>query len=185
MGQKPTILAVNYYREKRTYDAQARSLTYFQGGASGAAYSHLGSDGILPDNRRGDLTGVFVNISEDGLGTWATGARTHTEQHDYLEDFRKVRQHDVKTFINNVQVIQAPVWACCHPPSWSAGANNAATVDNYVLENGGYMLMALSHPIEPRHTVRTILEDIDAVDRTRDMNVEVTLQVADMRPIVT
>lgn len=193
MATRPAILAVNYYQSRQTLGQTVNpiALRFFSDQTSG--YNDLPT-GYLPDDRVGDVTGVFVRVvptqrlspafSNFGSGTDAIAAK----QAQNVEWARGLR---VSLLVNGVRVMRGPVWAFPCPPSWVQGGVTGASFGTLTVQNSGYRLMDIAHPVGQRQSLAVEIDAGSASTTDRGgstaaegaLDFEITLQIADRKPI--
>lgn len=151
------LQSVNYYSARKALAAStAQSLVFFRGqGSIGTGeWNDLGDDGILPDNAEGDLTAIFIRNSTPESATAATNAVTNRVFIDLINLCQ------VTTRLSGVEVAVSQPWANAGPPEWFAGApdSTSAGTGGYRIQNGGYMLQFLKHPVHRRGQVQITLQ---------------------------
>lgn len=137
------------------------------------------TDGILPDNRRGEVTAMFMRIRALTTTTTTTFIAAKASV-DGLIAFQDV---DLKLFINQVEVIRGPIWAFPSPPNWVQGSTTTVAGESFITsQQGGYMLMSIKHEIENRQRVQVRVEGTSQAFTTgTTIPYEVCLQIADFK----
>lgn len=178
---KPAVLAVNYYTSIAELPAIAagasNTVTCFDGQSAVTATTRNDLvDGILPDNRSGDITAIFWRNLSQGVAAASLNALVKSWEH--------IVNMPLALSVNNVEVIKGPLWAFSAPPTWVQGGS-ATAQDTFSIQNGGYMLMSISHTVGSRQRIRVTVGGKNTGTATTVANpFSVTLQVADKKPIV-
>ena len=190
---RPAILAVNYYqaRQKLGWNTTLSTLRFFADQTTG--YNDL-TTGYLPDDRVGDVTGIFVRVFPSfrtaadfnpADGTKVTQVMRATQTVEWARNLR------VSLLVNGVRVMRGPVWAFPAPPSWIQGSTSSSANATISAQNSGYRLMDIAHPVGQRQSL-SIEIDPGSADMAGnrgsnategDLDFEVTLQIADRKPI--
>lgn len=190
---RPAILAVNYYtaRQELGYNTTLSALRFFADQDGG--YNDLPT-GYLPDDRVGDITGIFVRLTPkwllkaDANTSVSASASYALRSAQVVEWARGLR---VSLLVNGVRVMRGPIWAFPHPPSWVQGSSSATDNGSLRAQNSGYRLMDIAHPVGQRQSLSVEI-DPGSVDMTGnrgssatdgDLSFEITLQIADRKPI--
>lgn len=171
---KPAVLAVNYYSAFGSLPTGTATVSerLFDGQTNGLRNDLSGA--ILPDNRSGDITAMFFR-NRQLAGSTAGAARTNYEDHYKLMDA------NLSLSVNAVEIVRGPIWAFPHPPSWVQGSSTDVTFN---VQNGGYMLMAISHTVGPRQRIGCQVFGTLLAGFGSALPYSVTLQVADKKPVV-
>jgi len=178
---RPAILAVNYWRMGGSLTSAAETIILGRDQASGL--NDLGTQGILPDNRVGDLTAILVFNTTQISNTRAS---RETEQTDHVRSHLALWQESLlQLYVNGVETVRGPLSCFPHPPAWvQGGITQASAADDgfLVAQNGGYMLMGISHPISVRQSIQVRISHA-AITGAATQSVMVVLQIADKKAI--
>ena len=173
------VHSINYYRSFGSHSvgtsATAVTGTHFYGQAS--LRNDL-TDGILPDNRSGNIVGVFWRSRMKTLDS-ATNAKA------IVDGLVAYQDADLKLYVNQVEVMRGPIWAFPSPPNWVQGTySQGSAADNSTVsaQNGGYMLMAIQHEVGQRQRIQVRCEGTQAATITAStLLYEICLQIADIK----
>jgi len=172
------VSAVNYYRDRGSWVSAAANTTvlFFK---DGSAFSELDSNGALPDNRSGQLTGLQVRFR-----TITSSTLTDVAAKAHIHDANLVRDLRASIILNNVEVFGGPVYCYPHSPLAISGqltVTSAGAVNLVYAQNAGYQYMTVSHPITRQQSVQGRLFGIGAVGTT--VPIEFCLQVSDRKEV--
>lgn len=104
--------------------------------------------GILPDDRWGVITGLFVTTVMENT-TAQTAAEREKWNNKALDLFERL---NVELYVGGVQICRGPVSSYGAPGPWNTGSPTAGTV--CTTTNSGFLLQFTPHEIHPRASIR-------------------------------
>lgn len=181
MAAVNSLVQVNYYRDIQASGTATTwgPLKFFDG--HDHADNDLRDGGILPDNRRGQITGIFARALQPFQhATVETSAMC-------LETARAITNvietSWLTVYVNNNEHTRLPMFACAHPPIWHSNFIQAQSTDSsyQLTQNGGYMLFFQNIEVESRQRIRIEVETTRAAARApgETIEIEVVIQVLD------
>lgn len=160
VGGTEAIGATSYYRAFRDITTGAGTTSFNevffrnQGetGTTGNPRNDLGSQGLLPENKSGDITGIFLRLRMQPITP--AGAEQSVKIMEALRDL------DLTLLVNGSEIVKQPVWSAGHPPQWSQGSYIRATTadgSTFSTQNSGFMMMFTPHLVLPRQSIQVVL----------------------------
>ena len=129
------------------------------------------SGGALPDNRNGQVTGLFFSFRNVG-SAWTEAAMKLAHE--------CINNASLELTVGGVLVQRGPLWAFCRPPEWAFGATGSASG---FVQNGGYQLQTAAHPYLSQQTLSVELVIPQAQTTMTTLAPAVTIQTYDTRTV--
>lgn len=174
-----SLVQVNYWKDRVTVAAATTAISGLKlfSGHDDSATNDLFLEGILPDNRQGQITGIFFKILQKHLLVPEDQQVVWQEHIDLIESLW------FTIYVNSTEHTRAPIAAFPHPPIWFTGIASqdaAANSTSGLVQNGGYMLFFQNIEVGPRQRIRVELDTKKTLTSTSEaVDIECQLQTLD------
>ena len=180
------VRTTNYWSAGRTWDTTATSfdINFFDDNKTSynaEEWNDLANPrGVLPDDRWGVITGLFVNpaIVHNDDPTVVTGAQKDLAANLFATVLERTT---VELFVGGVQICRGNASDYASPGPWNVGASTTGNFN--AVTNSGYLLQFTPHEIHPRASIRVRLTSKVALKPTTSSGTAYSLLKAEAKPI--
>lgn len=174
------LFLVEHYSERRLL-ANSTTVALKGGGSNRTAfgtgeYSMLDSDGRLPNNKIGRISGVMVDF--DLVASTATNEATKTAAFHLAQNIRQTCR--LRLYVGGVQLCEHLVAMLTAPGSFNTVGTGTASTAPMLAGNNGWPVSFGEHPIAERQQITWDIDSLVALDTApaaSTLRMTVTIQV--------